>query len=172
MAGHHHGLTGQAGITDQPTPWLRSVDRAHTPPTFTRSCHWPHRPGLPLQPPTQRKSTCKLHRHLLRLSITCVREDHRQVTVAPRTLPQCVFLNKHQFKLSLDDSRVVFAFEATNTTCSHRVWVKNGAPNEIHTPGQALPHRGLEPPWSAHRCEGQGPHAGRAWAGAVGAVCP
>ena len=25
MAGHHPGPTGQAGITDQPAPWLPSV---------------------------------------------------------------------------------------------------------------------------------------------------
>ena len=60
---------------------------------------------------------------------------------------------------------------APRTPLAAAVWVTNGAPNEIHTPGQALPHRGLEPPWPAHRCEGQGPHAGRAWAGAMGAVC-
>ena len=37
MAGHHHGLTGEAGITDQPAPWLPSVDRAHTPHARTPS---------------------------------------------------------------------------------------------------------------------------------------
>ena len=37
MAGHHHGLTGEAGITDQPAPWLPSVYRAHTPHTLSPS---------------------------------------------------------------------------------------------------------------------------------------
>ena len=99
MAGHRPGPTGQAGITDQPAPWLPSVDRAHTPQSHA------HTPSLQQIVCSQARPLGQ-PRALPRRAVNTLQATCSKLTTPTRT-PACTwdYVYTEQILLRNQDSR-------------------------------------------------------------------